>query len=151
MAGFELEEDEYHLFFEDPKFDGLEVVMSPPASIQESLEFDKVRRARSRAVEPEDVEKALGRLAEMLGEHMLSWNLEKKGIPVSCDAKGLMSSDGRILVAIEGAYINAVSGVPAPLALSSADTGSSSSDGSPSPLTASGAPSIPMEPLSGNP
>lgn len=150
MSGFELEEDEYHLFFEDPKFDGLEVVMSPPASIEESLAIDKARRARDRAVEPEDTEKALQRLADKFGEHMISWNLTKKGIPVPCDAKGLMSSDFRIMLAIEKAYIDAVNGVPAPLAASSTDTGSSSNSGSPSPTAPEGL-SIPMEPLSPNP
>lgn len=147
MPGFELEEDEYHLFFEDPKFDRLEVVMSPPASIEESIAFDKARAARDRATLVEDVEKSVRHLADMLGEHLISWNLQKKGIPVSCDAKGLMGSDGKILTAIEKAYIQAVIGVPAPLALNSDDTGPSSNDGS----TPEGALSIPMEPLSENP
>lgn len=147
MPGFELEEDEYHLFFEDPKFNNLEVVMSPPASIAESIAFDKARAARDRATDLDDVEKAVQLLADMLGEHLISWNLEKHGLPVSCDAKGLMGSDSRIMAAIERAYVQAVIGVPAPLALTSDATGPSSNDGS----TPEGALSIPMEPLSENP
>jgi hypothetical protein len=144
VAGFELEATHYHLFFEDPKLHGLEVVMSR-MSVDDSLALDRARFAKASTLE--DLTKNTEDVTDIVGEHLVSWNLERGGLPVSCDAKGLRSHDGSLLDAIVDAYVQAVRGVPAPLALSSSDTGTSSSDGSASP-TVSVEQSIPMEPLS---
>lgn len=141
---FELEETEYHLFFEDPKLEGLEVVMDRMA-LGATMEFDRVRFAAPDTLE--GAHQQIGQLAEILGAHMVSWNYAKKGIPVSADAKGLLEVDERILYAVSRAYATAMREVPAPLALSSSDTGSSSKDGSDSPPTDNTGLQIPMEPL----
>jgi hypothetical protein len=142
MADFELEEDEYHLFFEDPKYDGFEVV-AEGATLEECLEFDRIRRTV--ATTDEEAEQRLRALADFIGERLLSWNLTKKGLPVPCDAKGLMQQRRRgFLGVVIEAYAQALSGVPAPLALGSSDTDESSSTISPSEAMLS----IPMEPLS---
>lgn len=139
--GFELEEDHFHLFFEDARFDGLEVVIAR-MSIRESLAFDKARFTAANTLE--EVEARMEKLAKVLGEQLVSWNLAKRGRPVPCTAAGILAQDERILDAIIDAYIQAVRGVAAPLALSSSDTGSSSTDGS----SSEGLLPIPMEPLS---
>jgi hypothetical protein len=143
--GFELEEDHYRLFFEDQKLNGLEVTMSRLGSVGESMQFDKVRFRDVTTLD--EIHTRLEDLVEIVGAHLVSWNLTKKGIPVPCNAKGLTDADDRILDAVIPAWVMAMREVPAPLALSSTDTESSSNDGSPP-----GAPlSIPMEPLSENP
>lgn len=142
MADFELEDDEYHLFFEDPKYAGFEVVVEG-ISLEETLELDRIRFAKVETLEA--MEKRLRALADFIGERLVSWNLTKKGIPVPCDAKGLLQQKRRgFLDAVVNAYVDALRGVPAPLGLSSSDTEGSSSSTSGSEATLS----IPMEPLS---
>lgn len=141
MDGFELEETHYHLFFEDAKLSGLEVVMAR-MTIGETMEYDKVRFRTCTTLE--EIHARIERLAEILGEHLVSWNLRKNGLPVSCDAKGLLAVDELVLDAMVPAYVMATREVPAPLALSSSGTEPASSTTSPSDQ----APSIPMEPLS---
>jgi hypothetical protein len=141
VTDFELEDDEYHLFFEDPKYNGLEVVMAD-MSLEDALELDEARFAVPETIA--DIKKQARTLAELIGERLVSWNLTKKGVAVPADAKGLLQQKRGFLDAVVGAYVQALRGVPAPLALGSSDTGSSSNDGSPSDQV----PPIPMEPLS---
>lgn len=140
---FELEEDEFHLFFEDPKYDGL-VVVAEGATLEECFEFDRIRNAPAET--DEAVEKQLRALADFIGARLISWNLAKKGVPVPCEAASLMQQRRRgFLGAVADAYAQALRGVPAPLGLSSSDTEASSSSTSGSEATLLG---LTTEPLS---
>lgn len=142
MTGFEIPEDEYHLFFEDEQYAGLEVVMSG-MGVGEALHFDVVRFRKAPTVE--DAEKDVTEVMKIVAEHLLSWNATRKGVPVPATQEGLLSLGSKFVNALIGAWVNAMTGVPAPLALGSSDTGSSSN------ATSETVPSIPMEPLSNPP
>jgi hypothetical protein len=133
-VGFTLE-TEYRLFFEDDDLAGLEVTMSSMTILQ-VLAFDETRFRD--AATPQEIRAKYEALADQLGEHLISWNLEDRaGIPVPADAKGILAQPERLMTVIVNAYVQALRGVPAPLELPS-DGGQPSG---PEALT------LPMEPL----
>jgi len=115
-VGFTLE-TEYRLFFEDDDLAGLEVTMSS-MTILEVLAFDETRFQSADTVD--ELRTKYQAIADQLGEHLISWNLEdRSGLPVPADAKGILSQPERLITVIINAYVQALRGVPAPLELPS--------------------------------
>lgn len=122
MSGFRLEPKQYNLFFEDPKFDGLEVQLTG-MSMQQVMDFDLQRFGT--LTDPEKVVTRSAGTAEMLARHLVGWNLtEADGSPTPLTAAGLLSHDQEVLQAITTAYVQALRGVSAPLG-----SGSTSGEG----------------------
>lgn len=113
MGGFRLEDDQYNLTFEDPKFHGLEVQLTG-MTMQEALNFDLARWAAWEGVERNAAR--VRAVAEIIVAHLVGWNLtEKDGSPTPQTADGLMSHPPKTQRAITDAYSNAVRGVSSPL------------------------------------
>lgn len=145
--GFRPEPTHYRLFFEDQKYAGFEVTIAR-MTVGEALAFDETRATA--ATTSAELTGKMRQIAEQIAGHLVEWNLEDEhGAPVAPTADALLGLEEPLFDAVIDAYIQALKGVPAPLALGSSDTGSSSNTGSLSPTGTNGAElSIPMEPLS---
>lgn len=85
----------------------------------------------------EQVLEAVVQLASITGERLIDWNVDDEdGHPVAADADGVLALDPESFTALIEEWLDAVAGVPGPLA------GTSSGGPSPEEL------SMPMEPLS---
>lgn len=134
MGGFRLDDDQYNLVFEDPKFEGLRVSLTG-MTMQELLDFDTMRFSPVKTVE--EITRKVIAVSEVIAAHVVEWNLsEKDGSPTPQTAEGLRSHDGRVQNAIVDAYALALRGV-------SPDLGKGSTSGAP-------VDSIPMESLPPN-
>lgn len=124
----------YKLIFEDPEFTGLEVV-ARPLPTGDYLEMVALMDEPAETIR--DSKDKHHRIYEIFVTALISWNLEKEdGAPVPATVDGLGGQDHEFCLELIRAYMDAVTGVPAPLELRSPS-------GDPS-LEAS----IPMETLS---
>lgn len=140
--GFTIDPDHFKLKFPDERYarpadgDPIEVVLEE-LSIGEMLEFDEIRTQPVASVA--DGKRHQQQVAEFIAEHLVSWNLVRKGEALPQNAAGVRMLPSRMLTAIINAWIQANVGISGPL-----ETGSPS--GEPFPEG-----SLPMEPLSPSP
>lgn len=113
----------YKLVFDDPEMNGLEVRAR-------SVSIGAMRKVQ------ETNDEFL--MMELFSKALVSWNLEDDGVPVPATLEGLQDQDADLVLAIVGAWMGTIAGVPDASPLDDA-----SNSGKPS-LEAS----IPMEPLS---
>lgn len=116
--GFEFEENVYTLEFQTPSHRGLEVRCT-------SAPIGQLRRLIRMAVElqgaagvPEAKRKltpeqaaALEGLIDGFAEALVSWNLEKKGVPVPATAEGLDAQPLEFFFPVVTAWFDAIGGV----------------------------------------
>lgn len=106
----------YRLTFADPDMDGLEIV-TRSTSIGAMLTLagmSELRAARGRFTGD-----LVGKLREVLGvfaDAIVSWNLRDESGPVSATVDAFMGLDIDFTLAIIGAWMEAIGGVPGPLA-----------------------------------
>jgi hypothetical protein len=125
----------YKLVFEDEEMAGLEVRVRS-FSIGTMLEVGELSDLMGRKITPEDMPR-VQKLFSVLAQALVSWNVEDDdGAPVPATLEGLTAQEDTFVFAVLSAWIDAVSGVSAPLPQTSSDGQSS--------LEAS----IPMVPLS---
>lgn len=100
----------YNLVFDDEDMQGLEVkARSMP--LGELMEMANVIDNMN-AASLEEVNEMLSTFADVL----ISWNLEDEdGVTVPPTVEGLYAQDTEFVFSIIGSFVNAVSGVPAPL------------------------------------
>lgn len=121
MTGYEVPDDTYRLVFTDPEHEGI-VVRARKMSLGERTHvwFDL-------ALEPTDDAKTFRakqqELHELFVDHLLEWNLTRKGQPIPQTYEGLMSLDGDFVGLLVGTWQAGRAAVPAPL-----DSDSSSGD-----------------------
>lgn len=130
----------YVLEFEDPEMHGL-IVRARKASVKQLMEIMDLADAVREKPTKEEINELFGVFADQIK----SWNLEDEdGVPVPATLAGLISQDFEFVMPVIYAWIDAIQGVPAPLA-------QNSGDGAPSPPEAPVALSIPMEAWSASP
>lgn len=138
MGGFVYDDDQYRLRFEDPRFDGLEVLMSS-LTIGQITDLTKLTAAAESKDEKEAVA-AFDQLVSMLAAGLVSWNLERPaGTPVPATEEGIRRQPIRLVLSIVWAWMEGVGGVP--LDFEPTLNGGLSQE----------AGSLPMEPASPNP
>jgi hypothetical protein len=112
--GWTPEETHYKLHFEDPAYSGLEVVVAE-VSTGTLMELAEL----TGSVESMDgfaKAKALTRLFTLIGESLVSWNLEKPaGNPVAATIEGVKEQTLKFNLAITLAWISAMAEVDIPL------------------------------------
>ena len=102
--GFRREPTLYRLHFEDPEFEGLEV-LAGTLPLKDLLAINKMAKSE----DPEDQMNMFRKFARALVE----WNLEDdKGKPVPATFDGLLSQDVGFVNEIIRAWMEAVSNVP---------------------------------------
>ena len=123
------------LKFDDPEFEGLEVLIRRP-TIEQAL---AVADAQDALGEDASHAEKLRPVAELLCSLLIGWNLENDGQQVGHTADALLAQDAPVVTAIISAWEeHAMGRVSGPLV-------ESSNDGEPSLVA-----SLPMEPLSEN-
>jgi hypothetical protein len=133
----------YRLVFENkhPSLTGV-IARMRGLSIRQFLDVQRLaslaeQRSAGGAAATEQVLEAVVELAKVVGERLIDWNIDDEdGRPVPADADGVLALDPESFTALIEEWLDAVAGVPVPLA------GTSSDGPSPEEL------SIPMEPLS---
>jgi hypothetical protein len=106
--GYRREPKMYRLQFEDPEFDGLEVmVRSLPVG-----EFLALGRLQG-AIDKDDPDiNEVEKLFKVFADKLVGWNLEDQaGTKVAANLNGLKSQDLDFVLAIIGAWVNAMGGV----------------------------------------
>lgn len=140
--GHSVDPDHFKLVFPDERFarptdgDPVEIVMEE-LSIGELLDFDELRLTPVETFAESKTRQE--QISAFIAEHLVGWNLERKGEPLPLSAAGVSKLPSRLYSALIVAWVNANTGISAPL-----ETGSPS--GGPFPEDA-----IPMEPLSPSP
>jgi hypothetical protein len=140
LMGFVPKKKTYRLRFEDSDMEGLDV---RAGSLTVGAMLDLSRLADTARDNPDEADRMFGEFARAL----ITWNVEvdaadDDGVsrqPVPPTLEGIRSLDVDFALAVIKAWLEAVSGVPDPLA-------GRSNSGQPSPEA-----SIPMEPLSPGP
>jgi hypothetical protein len=139
-VGFKAKHKTYKLIFEDEEFEGLEVLARslPLGSFMDTI---GAMPTPAEALDPSRLTaEQRGAVGDMFAEFaraLVSWNLEDDdGEPVPATLDGLQAQDIDFVMRIITAWMDALGGIPAPLA-------GRSTAGVPSL-----AGSIPMEPLS---
>lgn len=117
-------------FGEDHELHGLEIE-SRRVKMRELTDITSLAGAPS-ATMTDQIGRA-SKLCEKFAEVLLAWNLEDEEGAVPCTYEGLMEQDIQFVLQVVKAWIDAVSGVPAPLQRPSGD-------GEPSPVA-----SLPMD------
>ena len=135
--GYEVEDTTYTLEFDDHP--GAEIVCcaGTMASHLEALSLDWVlsREAFSQRFHTdEEVNAEFARLFGIFAEHIVSWNLTRKGEPVPITADGLMSLDREFAKSATVAWLRGVFGISAPLEQPSEATETDSFDESSIPM-----------------
>lgn len=137
--GYELEETIYTLRFEGKRAGLVVSAYEPPLGfLEKAMQMAPLAGRRADEMTPEE----LGLVSDFFGsfsEHLIEWNLEKRGEPVPATEAGLKSLGLGFVMEIVEAWLEGVQGVDAPLA-------PPSSSGRPSLVA-----SLPMEPLSASP
>jgi hypothetical protein len=129
-VGYQPKRTVYRLQFEDPEMEGLEVRARSVSTGQ--LLMISALQGKAELTE-EEIDTLIGAFAKAL----VSWNVEEEdGTPVPATAEGVKSQEIGFVQAIVWAWVDALTGVAAPL-------GPSSPGGEPFPEV-----SIPMEALS---
>lgn len=109
--GFRPEPKLYKLTFTDPAFHGFQVTMRS-IPIGRSLEIQQTQANRTGLSSVE----VTCLLAEILVEHMVDWNLEDEdGNPLPISRDTMLTQDADLIWTTNKAWIEAISGVPAPL------------------------------------
>lgn len=125
----------YRLAFEDADMGGL-VIRAHSTSLGGLLAALGVLVIDTDDLRPEDLAR-LHELFETFAAALVEWNVEDdRGQPVPATFEGVKSQDADFVLVVIRAWVDAVSGVPAPL-------GPPSPGGGPSAV-----PPLPMEPLS---
>lgn len=137
MTAYEVEDTTYTLEFDDRP--GAEIVCRAGSmeSHLEALSLDWVlnREAFGQRFHTDDEVKAeLARLYSIFADHIVSWNLERKGQSVPITADGLMSLDREFTKAATMAWLRGVFGVSAPLGQPSGPTETDAFDESSIPM-----------------
>ena len=91
MAGFELQETLVRLRFEDPSFDGLEVVCSV-VPIGELTAAASLANVDPTNIQTEDLAK-VDQLIDTFASALREWNLTRRGRPVPAIHRGVKSLD----------------------------------------------------------
>lgn len=123
--GYEVEDTTYTLEFDDRP--GAEIICRAGSmeSHLEALSLDWVLHPRAfgqRFHTDEEAKAELARLYSIFADHIVSWNLERKGQPVPITADGLMALDREFSKAATTAWLRGVFGIDAPLEQPSAPT-----------------------------
>ena len=110
--GYRIPEQTAHITFDGTDYDGAEIWVKLNVSFAHYLSLRE-------AAEGDDQAK----MAELFGgEVLMQWNLEyATGEPVPADGKGMLDIPLSLAMLIVSHWIEAVSGVPTPLAETSAD------------------------------
>lgn len=119
QAGFEVPETTYVLDFEDEKYQGLEVRMTEMTmgEILDGVDFSWLSNATS--LPADEMNSRIASLYGMFTEHLQGWNAVRKGKPVPATLDGVRSMGAGFVGPIVKTWIQAVIGVPAPLAAES--------------------------------
>jgi hypothetical protein len=129
--GFELNSPEYRLTFEGTDLDGL-IVQVQSVSVGTMLDLIELADADTRKAAD------IAHMFDTLGDALVSWNLERKGVPVPADRTGVRSLGAPEAMTLIKAWSSVMQDVPGPL-------DQRSTGGGPSAVL-----SMPMEPLSAN-
>jgi len=132
--GFQMEETHYKLQFEGDAYDGLEVTVRE-ISVGELTELAGLVSSVS-STSALDKVAAIGRIFTILGESLVSWNVERKGQPVPADESGVRVQNLTFIMTVVQAWMTQMADVTVPLDSGSTDGGTSQEL------------SIPMEPSS---
>lgn len=111
--GFRKEPTLYKLKFEDPQYNGLEVI-AKSLPLGDFLEFNKMSAEVTveNANSPEMVKKS-GMMFTLFAANLVSWNLEdENGKPVPSTYKGVVSQEMGFILDIIKAWMDAVADVP---------------------------------------
>lgn len=129
--GWERKDKTLRLVFEDPEYEGLEVV-TRRVPLETFLRLARLQDSSG-------IDEVAGLINDFAEAALVSWNLEQNGEPIPVTAEAFRSQDFEFAMVIIRAWLNAVAAVPVPL-----DKPSQNGE-SPAEL------SIPMVPLSGSP
>eukprot|EP00919_Chromeraceae_sp_WS-2016_P022257 GHVR01052935.1.p1 GENE.GHVR01052935.1~~GHVR01052935.1.p1 ORF type:complete len:142 (-),score=25.71 GHVR01052935.1:142-567(-) len=113
-------EKHYKLLFEEPEWEGIEIVMGPMPIADMIAMVDAIPEG---GFDPSKGLELLGELDtglifkmfDMVVENMISWNVERDGEPVVVNAKVLQSLGFDFTTTVLGAWQDAAATVPAPL------------------------------------
>lgn len=117
--GFEFEDTEYELKFEDPKLDGL-IVRMRSLTIGELLDLQMLfDEATNGELPVSSVDKLLAKMAASL----VSWNVTRHGKAVPATLAGIRAQNLGAILRIIQAWMGVIADVPPPLSSSSNGTG----------------------------
>jgi hypothetical protein len=118
--GFTPDETHYKLVFDDDRYDGLEVTIRE-CSVGELTELAELAAAAQQASDLNKV-KTVGRLFDLLGESLISWNIEDRNHnSVPATSEGVRTQTLKTVLLIVKAWMAAVAEVDIPLPEGSSD------------------------------
>ena len=129
MAGFEPQETQFRLTFEEPDLQGLEVLMgslsvgeytemqrmSLPKAMGDVENLDRDKLLELVVQRAEETFQANERLLGLFASRLISWNITKGGVPVEATLAGIQSQDSRLISRLVGAWQRALIQGPPPL------------------------------------
>lgn len=135
-VGFEVPVTEYDIPFQDERLQGAEI-RCRRLTVREYLEFSDIVHIADDRIQVDVA--GMRRLSRMFPSKLVSWNLEKEGVPLSADEDGVNELESSFLTLIVREWTLWVGGVAIPLEKPSGGGESLRED------------SIPMEDLSESP